>query len=149
MRALRVGYRWCNQTVALLVGSLALSTALGAEPAPRADAQTAVIFGTESPRHIGPPVDVTILRVNNEEYILGLHWSQRRFWRAPAGEVQIKVLCSMVHKVAFVRSLDSEPKLLTAKLEAGHYYQFTCENLQPVYLDRGTDPAAIPELTPQ
>jgi hypothetical protein len=147
MRALSVGYRRCRQAVTLLVGSLMFASAFGKDEPPRADAESAVIFGTESGRHVGPPVDVTILRVNNEEYELGLHWTQRRIWRAPPGEVQIKVLCSMVYKVGFVRHSDSQPKLLTARLEAGHYYQFTCEKFEPTYIDRGTDPAAIPELT--
>jgi len=144
---LRAGCRRCNQPVLLLAGSVALSTALGTEPAPRADTQSAIIFGTESPRHLGPPVDVTILRVNNEEYTLGLHWSARRLWRAPPGEVQIKVLCSIEYKAFIGRHGDSQPKLLTARLEAGHYYQFTCENFEPNYIDRGTDPTAIQELT--
>jgi hypothetical protein len=149
MRVLSLGYRRSNQTVTLLGVSLALSTAFATEPAPRADGQSAVIFGTESPRHVGPPVDVTILRVNNEEYVLGLHWSARRFWHAPAGEVQIKVLCSIEYKAFIGRKGDSQPKLLIATLQAGHYYQFTCENFEPNYIDRGTDPAAIPELTPR
>jgi hypothetical protein len=131
-----------------MAGSLALSMALSTEPIPRADAQSAIIFGTESPVHVGPPVDVTILRVNNEGYILGLHWSSRKVWRAPAGEVQIKVLCSIEYKAFVGRHGDSQPKLLTARLDAGHYYQFTCDNFEPKYIDRGTDPAAIPELTP-
>ena len=92
-------------------------------------------------------MDVTILRVNDEEYILGLHWSGRRFWRAPPGLVQIKLLCSMVSKTGFGRSAASEAKLMAVKLEAGHYYQFTCEKFQPDYVDRGSDPAVIPELT--
>ena len=146
MRMLPVGSRRSNQTVTLLVASLALSSAFATEPAPRADDQSAVIFGTESPHHLGPPVDVTILRVNNEEYVLGLHWAARRFWHAPPGEVQIKVLCSIEHKAFIGRHGDSQPKLLTARLQAGHYYQFTCENFEPSYIDRGTDPAAIPEL---
>jgi hypothetical protein len=130
----------------VLVGSSAFVTAFGKDEAPRADAQSAVIFGTRSPRHLGPPTDVTILRVNNEEYVLGLHWSERRVWRAPSGEAHIKVLCTIVYKVPFGRRAASEPKLLTARLEAGHYYQFTCEKNQPDYIDRGTDPAVIPEL---
>jgi len=132
-----------------MLGSLLFVSAFGKEEPPRATADSAVLFGTVSGRHIGPPVDVTILRVNNEEYELGLHWAERKFWRAPAGEVQIKILCSMVHKVTFGRHGDSQPKLLTARLNAGHYYQLTCVKFEPAYVDRGIDPAAIPELTPQ
>jgi len=122
------------------------ATAFGKDEPPKADAESAVIFGSESGRHIGPPVDVTIVRVNDEEYVLGLHWSSRRFWRAPAGEVHVKVLCSMVYKAFIGRRGESLAKLLTARLEPGHYYQFTCEKFEPGYIDRGTDPAAIPEL---
>ena len=132
----------------LLLGSLVFVNAFGKDDPPRANPESAVIFGTESSRHIGPPVDVTILRVNNEEYELGLHWAQRRFWRAPPGEAQIKVLCSIVYKAGFGRHGDSQAKLLTARLDAGHYYQITCENFEPTYIDRGTDPAAVLGLTP-
>ena len=147
MRSLSVRHRRCHQTVTLLVGSLVFAIASAKDEAPRADAASAVIFGTESSAHVGPPVDVTILRVNNDEYVIGLHWSQRRFWRAPPGEAHIKVLCSMSYKTFIGHRGESSAKLLTARLEAGHYYQFTCEEFEPGYIDRGTDAAAIPELT--
>src|SRR5215467_12237022 len=68
---------------------------------------------------VGPPVDVTILRVNNEEYILGLHWSERRFWRAPPGQVRINSFARMVYKTGFGRSAGSEAKLMAVKYEPG------------------------------
>src|SRR5215831_12998088 len=87
MRALWAGNRLCNQTVTMLVGSLALSTAFGTEPAPRADAQSAVLFGTESRHHTGQPVNVTTLRVNYEEYILGLALRRRQVGLLSAAQV--------------------------------------------------------------
>lgn len=108
--------------------------------------ESALIFGTQSTTRVGPPVAVDILRVNNEEYFIELHWAQRKFWRVRPGEVQIKVLCSVVYKAGFARRSAGEYKLLKARLEARHYYQFTCENFQPDYVDRGTDATAIPEL---
>jgi hypothetical protein len=140
--------RRCAQSglAAVLLGCLALPTVFAKDAAPQADAESAVIFGTSSTTRVGPPVAVQILRVNDEEYFVELHWRERKFWRVRSGEVQIKLYCSVVYKAGFGRRSDGQYKLLKAQLEAGHYYQFTCEDFQPDYVDRGTDAMAIPGL---
>jgi hypothetical protein len=135
-----------GRLAAVLFGCLALPTVFAKDAAPRADAGSAVIFGTSSTTRVGPPVAVDILRVNDEEYFVELHWAQRKFWRVRPGEVWIKLNCSVFYKAGFTRLSAGGNKLLKATLEAGHYYQFTCEDLQPDYVDRGTDATAIPEL---
>ena len=136
-----------GRLAAVLLGCLAFPTVFAKDAVPQADVESAVIFGTSSTTRVGPPVAVDILRVNDDEYFVELHWAQRKFWRVRPGEVWIKLNCSMFYKVLFTRRSAGGNKLLKAKLEAGHYYQFTCEDLQPDYVDRGTDPTAIPELS--
>jgi hypothetical protein len=136
-----------GRLAAVLFGCLALPVALAKDAMPRADAESVVIFGTQSTTRVGPPVAVEISRVNDEEYFSELHWARRHFWLVRAGEVQIKLNCSVGYKEAFVTRSHVEYKILKATLEARHYYQFTCEDFQPDYMDRGTDAAAIPELT--
>jgi hypothetical protein len=130
----------------VLLACLTLPAAFAKDAPPQADTESAVIFGTQSPR-LGPPVAVYILRVNDDEYFVGLHWAHRKSWRVPAGAVRIKVNCSMFYEAGFARRSASAIKLLNAKLDAGHYYQLTCEDFQPGYLDRGTDATVIPELS--
>jgi hypothetical protein len=136
-----------GRLAAVLLGCLALPTVFARDAVPQADAESAVIFGTSSTTRVGPPVAVEILRVNDEEYFVELHWRERKFWRVRPGEVQIKLYCSVVYKAGFARRSGGEYKLLKAQLEAGHYYQFTCEDFQPDYVDRGTDATAIPKLS--
>ena len=101
------------------MGCLALPTVVAKDAAPQADAESAVIFGTSSTTRVGPPVAVEILRVNDEEYFVELHWRERKFWRVRPGEVQIKLYCSVVYKAGFARRRDGQYKLLKAQLEAG------------------------------
>jgi hypothetical protein len=131
---------------AICLGGLAMSSALGKDSPPQPNGNTAVLLGVATGKHIGPPVTVDIVRVNDDEYHVALHWAARKVWQVPAGDTQIKLFCSMTEKSGWTRSLRGEYKLFQAKLEGGHYYRLTCENFEPADEDLGTDPAGIPEL---
>jgi len=140
-------YMDCRVLFAICLGGLAVSDALGKDSPPHPTENTAVLLGVTTGKHLGPPVTVEILRVNNDEYHLALHWAARKLWQAPAGETQIKLYCSMTEKSGWTQSVRGEYKLFEAKLKAGHYYRLTCEDFEPAYEDLGSDPARIPELT--
>src|SRR5258708_39479658 len=92
-----------GRLAAVLLGCLALPTVFAKDAVPQADVQSALIFGTSSTPRVGPPVAVDILRVNDDEYFVELHWAQPKFWRVRPGEVWVKLNWPAFSKVIFTR----------------------------------------------